>query len=62
MGGLSPCLDCGCDEISVTDASPGHRPAYVRCLGCGTAVMGDSVERAVWIWNLPRQAAFTGPQ
>ena len=54
-GVLSPCLDCGGGDISVTNASPGQNPAYVRCLGCGTAVMGDSIERAIWIWSLPRQ-------
>jgi hypothetical protein len=58
-GRLSSCLECGGDEIRVVDpVHPGRTLAYVCCLGCGTAVMGDTTERAVWIWNLPRP---TGP-
>ena len=55
MGRLSPCLDCGGKDIAVSVAMPGLAPAYVRCRDCGTSVMGDTVERAVWIWSLPRQ-------
>ena len=52
---LRPCVDCGGTDLSVDPpVYPGETLAYVRCLGCGTSVMGDTVERAVWIWNLPR--------
>lgn len=59
-GVLSPCLDCGGDDIDVSAASPGLAPAYVRCRDCGTAVMGDTTERALWIWSLPRQGDASG--
>lgn len=52
---LSPCLDCGGEDIEVAPPpTPGQSLAWVRCLQCGTAVMGDTAERVVWIWNLPR--------
>lgn len=59
---LSRCLDCGSEYIKVKDPErPGKDLAYVTCLACGTAVMGDTRERAIWIWNLPRQAVPESP-
>ena len=30
-------------------------------MACGTAVIGDTTERALWIWNLPRQRSLATP-
>ena len=55
-GELRPCLDCGSENIRVTPATmPGLTLAFVQCRRCGTAVMGDRTDRAVWIWNLSRE-------
>jgi hypothetical protein len=56
-GVLSPCLDCGSEDIEVTaEPIPGRRLALVECRRCGTSVIGDTAERAFWIWNLPRSS------
>ena len=46
-------MDCGGEYIEVVPPPiPDQTLAFVRCRKCGTETMGDTTERAIWIWNL----------